>query len=44
MKLSQVLILIGKFYQDSITCDIVDIDACHIQLGRPWQYDADATY
>ena len=29
----QVLISIGKFYQDSVTCDVVDIDACHILLG-----------
>ena len=41
--LCHVPILIGKFYQDSVTCD-VDMDACHILLGRPWQYDIDATY
>jgi len=34
---------IGKFNQDSVTCD-VDMDACHILLGRPWQHDVDATH
>ena len=30
-----VPISIGKIYQDSVTCDVVDMDACHILLGRP---------
>ena len=29
---------IGKF-KDQVTCDVVPLDACHILLGRPWQYD-----
>ncbi|KAF2316939.1 hypothetical protein GH714_007125 [Hevea brasiliensis] len=29
---------IGK-YVDKTYCDIVDMDACHILLGRPWQFD-----
>ena len=41
--LCQVPISIEKFYQDSVTCD-VDMDACHILLGRPWQHDIDATH
>jgi len=35
---------IRKNYVDEVTCDIVEMDACHIILGRPWQYDVDATY
>lgn len=35
---------IGKFYNDVVDCDVVDMDACHVLLGRPWQYDVDATY
>lgn len=31
----------GK-YCDEVYSDIVDIDACHMLLGRPWQYDVDA--
>ncbi|XP_010245764.1 PREDICTED: uncharacterized protein LOC104589222 [Nelumbo nucifera] len=34
---------IGK-YIDEVYCDIVDMDACHILLGRPWQFDADAKH
>ena len=37
-------ISIDKFYQDSVTCDVVDMDACHILLGRPWQHAVDATH
>ena len=33
--LCQVLIFIGKRYQDSVTFDVVDMDKCHILLGRP---------
>jgi len=43
MNLCQFSILIGKFYQDFIACDVIDMDACRILLGRPWQYDVDAT-
>nr|KYP31417.1 Transposon Ty3-I Gag-Pol polyprotein [Cajanus cajan] len=31
-------ISIGK-YQDEVLCDIVPLDASHILLGRPWQFD-----
>jgi hypothetical protein len=27
-----------------VLCDVVEMDACHVLLGRPWQYDVDATY
>jgi len=33
-----------KHYQDSVTCDVVDIDQCHILLRRLWQHDVDATH
>jgi hypothetical protein len=35
---------IGRNYMDEITCDVVKMDACHMILGRPWQYDVDVTY
>jgi hypothetical protein len=28
-----------KNYKDEVLCDVVPMDACHILLGRPWQYD-----
>jgi len=36
----QVLITfaIGK-YKDKVLCDVVPMEATHILLGRPWQYD-----
>jgi hypothetical protein len=30
---------IGTKYKDKTWCDVVAIDACHLLLGRPWQYD-----
>ena len=30
---------IRKKYFDEVWCDVVPMDACHILLGRPWQYD-----
>ena len=33
MNFFQVPISIGKFSQDLVTCDVVDMDACHILLG-----------
>nr|KYP38103.1 hypothetical protein KK1_040668 [Cajanus cajan] len=26
-------------YQDKFKCDVVPMEACHILLGRPWQFD-----
>ena len=36
----QVLInfAIGK-YKDEVLCDVVPMEATHLLLGRPWQYD-----
>ncbi|XP_060190611.1 uncharacterized protein LOC132619862 [Lycium barbarum] len=34
---------IGK-YQDEIFCDVVPMQACHLLLGRPWQFDVDAQH
>jgi hypothetical protein len=30
---------VGKKYFDNVWCDVVSMDACHILLGRLWQYD-----
>ncbi|XP_020271056.1 uncharacterized protein LOC109846245 [Asparagus officinalis] len=40
----KVPLSIGKYYKDEILCNVVDMDACHVHLGRPWHYDVDATY
>nr|KYP51684.1 hypothetical protein KK1_026452 [Cajanus cajan] len=26
-------------YQDKVKCDVVPTEACHILLGRPWQFN-----
>ena len=26
-------------YKDEVLCDVVPMEACHILLGRPWQFD-----
>ena len=30
---------IGLKYKDNAWCDVVVMDACHLLLGRPWQYE-----
>ncbi|GJW99567.1 putative CCCH-type zinc finger family protein [Tanacetum coccineum] len=30
---------IGKSYKDEVWCEVIPIDAAHILLGRPWQFD-----
>uniref|UniRef100_A0A6N2LGG3 Reverse transcriptase n=1 Tax=Salix viminalis TaxID=40686 RepID=A0A6N2LGG3_SALVM len=40
----KVPISIGQHYQDKVTCDVVDMDASHVLLGCPWQFDVDVTY
>ena len=33
----------GK-YCDEVLCDVVPMQACHILLGRPWQFDKKVTH
>ncbi|KAI3701642.1 hypothetical protein L6452_26873 [Arctium lappa] len=40
----RVPISIVKYYQEDVTCDVLDMDPCHILLGRPWQFHNDVTY
>ncbi|PKU66848.1 putative mitochondrial protein [Dendrobium catenatum] len=37
-KRCQVDFSIGQF-RDRVQCDVVPMDACHLLLGRPWQFD-----
>ena len=34
-----VQFIIGDIYYDKVLCDVIPMDACHLILGRPWQYD-----
>ena len=31
-------------YKNDVWCDVVDMDACHLLLGRLWQYDRDVDH
>ncbi|GKE20569.1 RNA-directed DNA polymerase [Tanacetum coccineum] len=35
---------IGKSYKDELWCDVIPMDACHVLLGRPWQFDRRAIH
>nr|XP_021851813.1 uncharacterized protein LOC110791377 [Spinacia oleracea] len=35
---------IGKKYQYKVWCDVISMDACHLLLGLPWQYDCHAIH
>eukprot|EP00256_Glycine_max_P069316 XP_025983911.1 uncharacterized protein LOC113001425 [Glycine max] len=39
----EVCLTIGR-YNDRVWCDVVPMDATHVLLGRPWQYDTKAVY
>nr|XP_027083475.1 uncharacterized protein LOC113705765 [Coffea arabica] len=34
---------IGR-YEDELVCDVVPMQAAHLILGRPWQFDCEVTY
>jgi len=38
-KQALISFLIGKKYRDNVLYDVVPMSACHILLGRPWQFD-----
>ena len=42
-KLVQINLAIGS-YHDVVECDVVPMEACHILLGRPWQFDTDCRH
>ncbi|GJZ24638.1 hypothetical protein Tco_0562097 [Tanacetum coccineum] len=35
---------VGTTYKDSVWCDVVPMDAYHLLLGRPWEYDRSTTH
>ena len=40
----RVTFSMGKCYVDEVICDVVEMDACHLILGGPWQYDVVITH
>ncbi|XP_020266855.1 uncharacterized protein LOC109842381 [Asparagus officinalis] len=43
-EICQVSFSIGRTYIDEVLYDAVKMDACHILLGGPWQFDIDITH
>lgn len=43
-EICRVPLSIGKFYKDEVVCDVVDMNACHLLFGRPWQYDLETIH
>ncbi|GJZ39482.1 putative nucleotidyltransferase, ribonuclease H, partial [Tanacetum coccineum] len=43
-KRALVAFSVGTTYNDSVWCDVVPMDACHLLLGRPWEYDRNTTH
>ncbi|XP_025983173.1 uncharacterized protein [Glycine max] len=39
----KVCLTIGR-YNDRVLCDVVPMEATHVLLGRPWQYDTKAVH
>ncbi|KAI0527329.1 hypothetical protein KFK09_002929 [Dendrobium nobile] len=42
--LCKVSFSIRKYYASEVLCDVLEMDVCHVILGRPWQYDVGAIY
>ncbi|XP_028550608.1 uncharacterized protein LOC114579613, partial [Dendrobium catenatum] len=40
----RVTLSIGKNYSCEVLCDILEMDVCHLILGRPWQFDVGVQY
>ncbi|KAK8933702.1 hypothetical protein KSP39_PZI015574 [Platanthera zijinensis] len=41
---SHVPVAMGKHYRADVWCNVVEMDASHLLLGCPWQYDTDVAY
>lgn len=35
---------VGGVYKDQIYCNLVPMDACHLLLGQPWEFDKRVTH
>lgn len=44
IEICRVPFSIGRCYKDEITCDVIEMDACHLLLGRPWQFNIAAVH
>ncbi|PKU85169.1 RNA-directed DNA polymerase [Dendrobium catenatum] len=35
---------VGRSYTCEVLCDVLEMDVCHVILGRPWQFDTGVIY
>ncbi|PKU71894.1 RNA-directed DNA polymerase [Dendrobium catenatum] len=40
----RVTFSLGKHYVCEVMCDVLEMDVCHLILGRPWQFDTQAIH
>ncbi|GKE86588.1 RNA-directed DNA polymerase, partial [Tanacetum coccineum] len=43
-EICKVPLALRKHYNELVTCDVIDMETCHVLLGRPWQRDVDSTH
>ncbi|PKU62463.1 RNA-directed DNA polymerase [Dendrobium catenatum] len=43
-EMCQIVFSIGKHYTCEVLCDVLDMDVCHLILGRLWKFDVGACY
>ncbi|GKE29214.1 hypothetical protein Tco_1444598 [Tanacetum coccineum] len=43
-EICKIPLVVGKHYNELVTCDVVDMKACHVLLRRPYQHDVDSTH
>nr|GEW40880.1 hypothetical protein [Tanacetum cinerariifolium] len=43
-EICKVSLAMGKHCNELVTCDVVDMETCHVLLGIPWQRDVDYTH
>lgn len=43
-EICQVPLSIERYYQDIIDCNVLEMDACHILLGRLWKFEKKTSY
>ena len=44
MEIYRVPFSIEKIYKSDVVCDVVDMNACHLLLGRSWLFDVDTVH
>lgn len=43
-RVCKIPVAFGKVYCDVLVYEVIDMDSCHVLLGRPRQYDVDALF